>query len=397
MAHEDFENIVKSRFQGFESAPPESVWSGVNAIRAQRRKRIFWWLLPLLLITVGASAFYAINYISTAEAKNTLNSINTITKNTQVAEIKYTTETKTDISTNTTDAYSSHHSSGRSKIKKTITQKPTSNNSANNPMLLSTEENEDERIASLPAMQSLPIQIPSTEWELQQPGFEGNSRQPRHHWRHSIGLNLGSFVSISEARADYAQSITLFAEDASYGNATYQRFLEAAPYIEWKNTLTGFSLRGNLVYSAANISSTTNADTFLGRQQSYGVGIGSGYAFVRRRFEAALYVQLQSEIINTLYSSNENYPWFADTNSGQLPSAQTNANPPAPPSYNQLALSGEIGLRGSFTLRNPYWRLNFGAGYRNYFWQQKKAMPANEAILVLPQLLHLNAGISYMF
>ncbi|MDB2657463.1 hypothetical protein N9Y60_05330, partial [Crocinitomicaceae bacterium] len=122
---------------------------------------------------------------------------------------------------------------------------------------------------------------------------------------------------------NYTPSTTFTTADESYGqsSAIYSRFLEISPFMEWKKDLSGLSLRANLMYSAANISATTNVGTFLGRQQAYGVGIGSAYAFVRRRFEAAVYVQLQSEIINTLYSSNENYPWFADTNSGQLPSA----------------------------------------------------------------------------
>ena len=62
MAHNDFDNNIQSRFQSFESTPPESVWTNISNFRDRRRKRLlfFWWFIPTVLIATSTMVFFSI-------------------------------------------------------------------------------------------------------------------------------------------------------------------------------------------------------------------------------------------------------------------------------------------------------------------------------------------------
>lgn len=397
MAHKDFENIVKGRFQGFESAPPESVWSNISDFRDRRRKRLLylWWLLPILAVAGGGIALYSVNASEdhTTNSQHTEKQVNYKGLNKQT--IKHKKVTKKELNP---DKTVSQHNVVLPSTQQTST--PLHNPEQEAPINDFTPN----RKANIPLSKMVvrPIQFSATVIDGLSPWFDGIRRDNISSWTQSFGIQLGSFFTASRAKVYTAEppNSVLSGQLNSEGsnNATYQRFLEIAPYYEWKRRYNGFGIRANLAFAATNISANTGNGTFLGNQKSYGLGIGSSYAFVRRRFQASAYLQFQGEALTTRYSIGDNYAWFGMDNEGGIQTITTDPNNTIPPSsYNQWVVSGEVGIRGEYALRNPLWRLQAGIGYRNYFWQQNVPIESNEAVIVLPQLIHFNLGVSYRF
>lgn len=390
MAHKDFENIVQSRFQDFESKPPESVWSNINAFRDRRKKRLLflWWLLPILAIAGSGVALYSANASDSSELKTQYsdNQINYGNSSNLKVDTELTAEKPKNKETKTVLPTRQNKSESRTVIRAEIPA-PTTTNPNSDPVIA-------DRI-TLSKMEGRVMQLPMQERVPEQREFHGNSFQNRHSWQKRIGLDIGSFLTISKTNAKISPPPnSLFNQLEGAQNATYHRFFEIAPYIKLIHVPRGFDLQARLLYSATNISVMREYDLYFGNQKSFGFGIGSGYTFIHRKFEAAVFLQLQGESITTQYTNGNSYPWFtADPGGTSIPNNNQYA---APSGYRQWVVSGEAGVRFEYQLRNPLWRLNAGVGYRNYFWQQSKPSE-NDGVIELPQLLHTRLGLTYQF
>lgn len=386
MAHNEFEHIIQGRFKGFESAPPESVWKKINDFRDRRKKRLLflWWLLPVLAIAGGSAALYFGN------ASNNTSIIQNID-----FHINYSNLTKQNIESKKTTIASKQEDEAATKRSEVRTPQVSSIATpiAMRPAPPKSQTRKSE--IELSPMDAKVIEPRETEANLA-PFWMGPPSYGRaYNWQKSVGIRLGTFTNVSRPSSQWAEPPTsLFVENSDYGNASYHRFLEVAPYFQWEHVSSGFAMRAHLLYAASNITAINDQAEFLGNQSSFGLGFGGSYNFVRGRFRAAVYLDFQTEQVRTRYSQNESYAWL-DSNSGGGSITQANSTNWPPARYNQWVLAGEAGIRCEYFLLNPWWSLHGGIGYRNYFWRQQIAMPTNEAVVTLPQLLQMNIGVSY--
>jgi len=386
MAHNDFEHIIQGRFEGFESAPPESVWTKINDFRDRRKKRLLflWWLLPVLAIAGGSTALY---FGNASDNTSVIQNID--------FQINYNNLTKQNIESKKTAIASKQEDEAATKETEVMTPRASSITTPNATKQAPPKSQILKPEIELSPMDAKVIEPRETEANLA-PFWMGPPSYGRaYNWQKSVGIRLGTFTNVSRPSSQWAEPPTsLLAETSNQGSASYYRFLEVAPYFQWEHVSSGFAMRTHLLYAASNITAVHEHGEFLGNQSSFGLGFGGSYNFIRGRFRAAVYLDFQTEQVRTRYSNTESYPWF-DSNSGGGSITQTNSTASPPSRYIQLVLAGEAGIRCEYVLPNPWWSLHGGIGYRNYFWQQQIAIPTNEAVVKLPQLLQMNIGISY--
>lgn len=428
MAHNDFENTVQGRFQGFESTPPEAVWSGINNLRNQRKKRIIilWWILPLATAAcLGMGIYWETNYSSINLGSETLTidlqiltnksekSIKTAIEITDAREnesistnsaksnaIENTTPKSLEAGNNWRNSFSPTSENGTYKQR---TSQPKSIDRSidlriateldDNLTTIHTDQTDSKERLLLPSLTFLPLNTlftSSPSLELSQAYGAWDYSEMREH---SIGVGLGTFVNISgvSAKTQDATPLSLTDESAS-GPATYLRFLEIAPYYHFTRFASRWSFQVHALYGASSLTVTNSKALFSGRLQSIGLGGGTSYAIINKRFSLDAYAHLQSEIGFNRFTYNTN-GW----SSGSSGISTTNANDPnngVPSSYHQFSLAAELGLRSSYILNRSNWAITANAGYRNYFWQQKVS---SDAIIRTPSMLHLNVGIRYTF
>jgi hypothetical protein len=154
-----------------------------------------------------------------------------------------------------------------------------------------------------------------------------------------------------------------------------------------------FKLRVQAIFAAANLYVENSPSIYKGDQRSIGIGVGTSYALINKRFSANVYVNAQGELGFNQFRADGKSEWFATNNGGgnttqNLPPSVTGIPQP----YRQFSLAGEAGLCFNYILNRPRWSVNASAGYRNYFWQQKVE---SEGGVRMPSLLNLNAGIRF--
>ncbi|GAB5418976.1 MAG: hypothetical protein Crog4KO_00430 [Crocinitomicaceae bacterium] len=402
MAHNEFEHIVQGRFQGFESTPPEAVWTSINSVRNRRKKRmiILWWVLPLTTAAcLGMGIYFGTGSSGRSNAKST---------STETASKELLKTDKQDNNTNKGVApnKSSDEINGASKeIKQTISVPsnkqlteigPNGNSPKERPISTTPRVKEitqvPPQLTSTPSMTSAPdlISRPLQPFGINTASLTlcqayGNGEYINYH-SHAIGIRMGGFVPIFQQKSN-AGSFTGTepnTDPALVASTNYTRFAEVTPYYEFTKTTSRLRFQGFALYAASNM----NLSNYSGKGQSIGLGSGTSFAIVKRRFSTHLYANLQSELgFNRFSSLDEN-----ETTLSGGGTMTTNANGVAPASYRQFSLAGEAGIRFSYILNRPRWSINASAGYRNYFWQQKVEGPA---VIRTPDLLHWNAGIRF--
>ncbi len=390
MADKDFEHIIQSRFEGFESAPPESVWSNINNLRDRRKLLLsLLWLLPIFAIAGGAFALYIVN---ASELNIKFQDIDL--QSTYTYQPKQSIQHETTDEPNPSEVISTSVTSDLSPEANAFHITPVSQNL---PATVKEEIPKTAKEIELSNMRTLEVEPSLLELKLQPSWLGGTSMRITYNWQKSIGIRLGSFVSVSRARSQWAQPppTTLLEESNGYSSASYNRFLEIAPYFEWKHLPSGLSIRTHLLYSASNVIAVHEQADFLGNQTSIGLGAGGSYSFVRGRFNASAYLDLQGERLRTRFTNGNSYPWFMTDD--EAFANQNNGVTVMPSRYNQWILSAEAGIRCEYILPNPWWSIHAGAGYRNYFWQQKVTSTGDGGTIKIPQLVQLNVGISYTF
>ncbi|MCR9173508.1 MAG: hypothetical protein NXI10_13490 [bacterium] len=387
MAHKDFENIVKSRFQDFESTPPESLWSNINNARTQRRKwfLLLIWLLPVLAVASGGAFLYSVN---ASNANSKIQSVDIQEFYAQLDKQKVKEESKLDLPV-------IHEHSKEPK------QQISYNTPASSSIVAQTEIKADSEFfdpvpketSTLEMMSVSELVGSNNENELESrpcPAYAPSS----NFRQHSVGLRLGSFANVSPSNAKWEQPpTTLLAEATNNGNASYQRILEIAPYYQIRNLSNGIGIRANLLYAASNVNAVYENNEYFGTQTSIGLGLGGSYTLVNGRFQVAAYLDVQGENIRTRFNNSNSYGWFNNQGGSQV---QTNTDPISPSRYEQWVLSAEVGLRCEYILPRPQWRINASVGYRNYFWQQNVETTGNTALIEIPQLVQMQVGVSYV-
>ncbi len=404
MAHDEFEHSVQGRFQGFESTPPEAVWTSINSARNRRKKRmlILWWILPLTTaaclgmgIYLGLGSSDTPNIQSTATKTATKSQLNTnkqggsrdnsaidsrLDDNSSGASI----QTEKTASAPGYTQFSKNGSDGNASETTTVRKTPKVKEATKNraPKLTPSP---DRALSDAPDLISRPLQpigVNTASLDLCQ--AYGNGEYLNYN-SHAFGIRAGGFVSFGQQKADISSfTNTDPAPTATpLGYGTYSRLLEIAPYYEFTKTTSRFRFQAFALYAASNV----NLAYYSGKRQSIGLGSGASYALLKRRFSVHFYVNLQSEL------GFNRFGIISETESSLSGGGTTtNANGVAPSAYRQFLLAGEAGIRCSYVLNRSRWSINASAGYRNYFWQQQVE---SQALVRTPNLLHWNAGIRF--
>lgn len=421
MAHNDFENIMQSRFQEFESKPPESVWTRITNFRDRRKKRflLLLWFLPIAAIASTTILLYSENaskasleviQITDNQIKNNYSSKVALESNNSVNSVE-----KDGKSNENSHVVSENHPSveaaliqqpltankttsqgSRSKQPLDETEAKSNETALTPPPISNKEESMQLRLSQMTPLALLP-NLPSLESQI--PLYDGIRSKNVYRWQKEIGIVIGSFVNLSSPTYEWSAPTptSLFDESKSVANNEYQRFLEVSPYFQWTNAKSRFAIRSNVQLAAANISTIRNQMRYLGNQQSLGLGVGGHYYLTKNRWRVALYAQIQGESLRTKFSNDGTSPWFSNENNISPSLTQANNDPKPPAGYNQFLVSGEAGIRLEYVMPRPNWKLQIESGYRNYFWQQSIPIITNEAVIRVPQLMHFNLGISRQF
>ncbi|XOV67886.1 MAG: hypothetical protein ACFHU9_01695 [Fluviicola sp.] len=385
MAHEDFENIVKSRFQDFESKPPEAVWSNISNFRDRRKVwLLLLWLLPVLAIAGSAVIIY--------NAKSKTNAIVKFGKiNTYTIPIKQTEELKKKQYHPLLEKQKKKSMRVTAQINEPFEMLPRVMETPSSSEMNSSLQEPDDLNAPM-IMHTLyqahfsdgdPDLLPINSYPRYLPSVNG------------FGVQIGTFITASRVNASWSiPPGSLIGQNGmeGIGNASYQRFLEISPYYQWYNPNNKFSFKASALIAGANISVTNNEETFYGNQRSLGIGLEGAYTFYTLdRLRLSPYLSARGESIFTRYSVDNSHAWFnSNENNNQNLQGQE-----IPRNYEQLAASTEIGVRGGIGLFDSSIELHGSVGYRYYFWQQNVPSEASEAVITIPNLINFQMGILY--
>jgi hypothetical protein len=385
MAHEDFENIVKSRFQAFESKPPESVWSNISNFRDRRKVwLLLLWLLPVLAIAGSAVIIYNANLQNSAFIK--FGKLDTYT-----IPVKPKEESKEKEYHPIIEKQRKESMRVPAQINTPFEMLPKAMETTSNADMNSTQQEPDDLNAPM-SMHALtqahfsngdPDLLPINSYPKYLPSVSG------------FGVQIGTFITASRVNASWSiPPGSLIGQNGmeGIGNASYQRFLEISPYYQWYNPNNKFSFRASALIAGANISVTNNEETFYGNHRSLGIGLEGAYTFYTLdRLRLSPYLSARGESLYTRYSVDNSHAWFSSNENNN----QNLQGQEIPGNYKQLVASTEIGVRGGIGLFDSSIELHGSVGYRYYFWQQNVPSEASEAVITIPHLVNFQMGILY--
>lgn len=424
MAHDDFEHIMQGRFQEFESAPPEAVWNSINAARNRRKKRVIvlWWLLPLTTAAcLGMGIYWGVKTSSNTKDKTTqtndyqnIKAIkNQFKKDSRTKNSTPSSKTKNDgniaVDTakntrtiNTEKAASGIASNAHSNTdpkrngnNSTYTNDPNENLTDNIPSENKRKSGETVIPKPLDALASIPVvplPITSVSNDLCQAYILGKNavRRPQH----AFGMRFGAFLEPSAPKksGEVTPAEPTNFDESTFSSTNYVRSFEIQPYYELSYLDMRWRFQANALYAKSDISVNNSEQVARGIRNSMGIGIGTSYALINKRFSIHPYLHIQGEL--GLHTFGKTLKETSSVGSGGGGGSQslTDPQPPTFENYRQFALAGETGLQFEYVLFRPQWSMNARAGYRNYFWEQNVA---GKTTVDTPSLLHLSLGVRF--
>lgn len=390
MEAEKFEHIVERRFEGFESAAPESVWESIDAHLNTKKRRlgILWWGLPVLVLA-GLAGMWTLTNRPDGTSRKIEKQRSSTAKQQPANAIELPHEMQQAPETAMLQTPERIHTSN-------IAEGRTAQVPEVNPGFPNTFEKEPEAPSQLdPERQlpsvdfrNLPVHTMDNYSASDQPVLMKcaayGGKAPANH---SIGVRTSTFVPISKPRLQDGTGeppgTTLFSDEPMY--ISYDRPWEAEAYYQRKFIAGYSSISGHLAVAQHNSRYENDSDEWIARGTAIGAGGSFDLFFEWNRFSLQTFAGARWEMqFNKMGGSGV---WANYSIADPLMEFQE----PIWNKFQRHAFSLEGGIQGNYHLNNR-WTLFGQAAYRNYIWEQKHV---TYPLVNAPQLLRFGLGVQW--